>query len=1833
MTVCTLAMAAVISSASNEKVKEMLNVAIVTGDENNDLLKTSLDNYDGVRVFVTLGDAITAAEEGSVKGIMILADNYPNTTTVFTDTEAERLNALKDVRVYVEYPAVNEALGIVGYEGTDVMGYDRAVVTDAEALGMEKFSLLYVHGAKYAVKTDVSSSWLVNAKVAGYDAADFGLDGCEPCSMLELNDAGNVLIASTKLSQFISARYAPYGRWQRLWLSVLSWVGGTELSDVEWTPAMNANYGPDEELADDAYSEAVRLNTEWYVNSGLLIDGGSGGLLEGFQSGNNFDVYGEQSIRRCLRADCNGESIGALALAAQLLDNGEYKEVAYELMSWLLEDSLLSGGDRADVTKSQYGLFSWHDGAYNQYYGDDNAKAILGLILGASALETDEFDERILESIIANFRTSGVYGFRGSRLLAEDIESAGWEYYYNSTTVNYSSHFESLLWACYLWAYDKTGYEPLLTRTRTGISMMMTAYENTMTGDVDNGVNEWYFQNGIQQERAKMILPLAWLVRIEPTEEHISWLDRMISDLMAYQDEDTGALREITPVEGYGISHLPPFTDNSKYGTAEAPVIQNDGDPASDSLYTSSFAMMGLNEAYAAMASLGNTELANKFGKYAASLSDYHVRIQQISDNSKYSGAWFRGFDYEKWEVYGSDGDAGWGVWCVETGWSQAWISATLSLESMDTSIWDYTEASSIGDSFNDVALRMLDFDESKITPIPTYELSGEVGVRGTSSLLFDGLVGDLTTYTSGWFGAEGVDITLYVDYQRTVSFDVLSLGFFQDMAMGICVPAKITVYGSADGDTYHLIGEAVGTTDIQNEYDTTNGQKFRRLLSVTADSTESVRYIKVEIKSAGKFNNPNHGVIPHWIFMDELELSYKAADLSALKELIDTVSKLDTTDCQPATVIALDEALSAAIGYCNTENPDPDMLPSIYDALDAAASGLEKKIKINISSAPSDFTQWGSNYARLTDGKHGVDGDESLTAGQVKVVMNAYQASQYDRPVEFVIDLGSTQTVLCAGYSARSLPRSGIYSPNVDVYISDSLSGEWTLIGSAKGRPHAGRYQDVVEWHTISAECNGVGRYVKLVFSSNHENEMEYTSGLNYAPDNQLKVAEWFFPSEIFVNEFRTVDVNAENASVTVTDSNGRELSVVGAMLGSDVTVTVTPNDANAGITATVNGQALKVEGGIFKLECIRENQSVSVTAESYTERDYPYFVGLKDWVHQTSIPTYTLTEDLKAYDRNGKDISEYIEVISNNIQATAGTYRVTYRVTDPETGLYTDATVNVFIVGGLWNTTHVLAITNSTASPYKDNLGAYVYKLFDGVVAPEVKDGWGNSAFVRWQNTSPIEIVVKLGSETGVSGFGISIGSLPYAGFIPPQVSLYYANELGEWTLAGAIDAIEHPYSGDEELRTLMNLSYLVELDNVKAKYIKLVVEFDDAYANQYVKDNGTVLRSEWTNIDEIFINTYYSVTAESCENGSVTVSTNNEKGASWGESATVTVTPADGYYLKALYVNGVAVNATNGSYTITGITERKTVRAELAKIGIRGAALNLTESISLVYYAEIPDGDGAVMKFTVNGNDIIAEAYPTAEESVYAFFLNLPPQCMGDIVRAELYLDESLIDVYAEYSILDYCEHMLACAEEKSLAGYTDEQYAALVTLIADILNYGAEAQLYKGYKTDTLVNAGIVADGSEFTELDDGAAVSGSASESEMAEIVSGGVRFDNVNSIYLILEISDGANVSVSVSKINGAAMEYTVDGMIALGDGRYKLYTGAINPTDLDERYAFTVYVDGVEVQRLEYGVAAYVYYIQNEKNANGELTDMARLARATYNYGCSAKKYAELCD
>jgi len=89
-------------------------------------------------------------------------------------------------------------------------------------------------------------------------------------------------------------------------------------------------------------------------------------------------------------------------------------------------------------------------------------------------------------------------------------------------------------------------------------------------------------------------------------------------------------------------------------------------------------------------------------------LAAFLCRVQTRSQRFPYlDGAWFRAFDYGRWDYWSGSGDIGWGAWCVEAGWGQAWATAALALRIRNTSMWEMTKGLDIARHLGPVRQQM----------------------------------------------------------------------------------------------------------------------------------------------------------------------------------------------------------------------------------------------------------------------------------------------------------------------------------------------------------------------------------------------------------------------------------------------------------------------------------------------------------------------------------------------------------------------------------------------------------------------------------------------------------------------------------------------------------------------------------------------------------------------------------------------------------------------------------------------------------------------------------------------------------------------------------------------------------------------------------------------------------------------------------------------------------------------------------------------------------------------------------------------------------------------
>ena len=232
----------------------------------------------------------------------------------------------------------------------------------------------------------------------------------------------------------------------------------------------------------------------------------------------------------------------------------------------------------------------------------------------------------------------------------------------------------------------------------------------------------------------------------------------------------------------------------------------------------------------------------------------------------------------------------------------------------------------------------------------------------------------------------------------------------------------------------------------------------------------------------------------------------------------------------------------------------------------------------------------------------------------------------------------------------------------------------------------------------------------------------------------------------------------------------------------------------------------------------------------------------------------------------------------------------------------------------------------------------------------------------------------------------------------------------------------------------------------------------------------------------------------------------------------------------------------------------------------------------------------------------------ALPSAEysEGVTKYTLSgFGPQEMGDDFTVELFVDGESVDTLT-YSVKDYCDAVLA----------DDSASAELKTLVKEMLNYGAKAQIYRNYKTDALVNAGIESTGVYNAPTD--YALLKKTSVATTVNWKYATVNFaDKIQLIFAFEGTVDKVKVFVG-----DKAYESTNFGTDA--DGVSYVVFEDFTPADFRQKVAVqALNSSGTASRNLEYSVGSYVLFAAQSND-----TAFANLAQALMIYGDAVAAY-----
>ena len=232
-------------------------------------------------------------------------------------------------------------------------------------------------------------------------------------------------------------------------------------------------------------------------------------------------------------------------------------------------------------------------------------------------------------------------------------------------------------------------------------------------------------------------------------------------------------------------------------------------------LYTTNFAFIGLHEAAAAT---GDPRIKAAEDE----LAEFLCRIQIRSEKHPFlDGGWFRAFDFDRWEFWASNADAGWGAWSIESGWTCGWINAVLAMRQTDTSLWDLGKKCRIGRHHAKWRKRMI--PDAVVESIKPIELKtrrprqARHGNRKAVPLLLRRRHGEPdrrpdrprpTTRPErglGWGRAGcGVDV---VDLGEPKTIKSVGARCLESVKVGVLFPSKIEFFVSNDGKAFKPLG------------------------------------------------------------------------------------------------------------------------------------------------------------------------------------------------------------------------------------------------------------------------------------------------------------------------------------------------------------------------------------------------------------------------------------------------------------------------------------------------------------------------------------------------------------------------------------------------------------------------------------------------------------------------------------------------------------------------------------------------------------------------------------------------------------------------------------------------------------------------------------------------------------------------------------------------------------------------------------------------------------------------------------------------------------------
>lgn len=293
-------------------------------------------------------------------------------------------------------------------------------------------------------------------------------------------------------------------------------------------------------------------------------------------------------------------------------------------------------------------------------------------------------------------------------------------------------------------------------------------------------------------------------------------------------------------------------------------------------------------------------------------------------------------------------------------------------------------------------------------------------------------------------------------------------------------------------------------------------------------------------------------------------------------------------------------------------------------------------------------------------------------------------------------------------------------------------------------------------------------------------------------------------------------------------------------------------------------------------------------------------------------------------------------------------------------------------------------------------------------------------------------------------------------------------------------------------------------------------------------------------------------------------------------------------------------------------------------IGELKFAGAALVLTDNLTVRFSADAQlfIEDAYTQPYAVFRTDTKTQTvtdYEIANGKYIFSCTNLAPSQAGDAITAELHaaLNGEEKSFSIQYSVAQYCYNILEVTENPTLR-----------TLLVDLLNYGAAAQVYSWYKDKTLCNADLTDAQKAWGTAADPILVSKLNPEFETVESPkatweAAGLVLDNTVTMRFRFTAESIENLT---AKVRCGEQEWTVSSFETASENEYYAYFNGLSARQMRDLVYITIYEGDTAVSNtLTYSIETYACNKQDEPRLGDLLKAMIRYGDSAVTYGTAS--------